>query len=274
MSRQRGFVSNELSTHTFADLGFGNDGELARSKDMGAQPTQDGTYDVTKQFYLTGDGTTVDLQKVLREFLTPKPPRWAGSVPFPRKVVNDVACGGNHLLVVARDIANGSHNFLYASGLNADGQLGLGDFVSRHELTCVQALSGGIAKVAAGKDFSLALSSSALELYSFGRADFGSLGRGRFKPPFQRPHPEQVAFPGEYPVMLKEIAAGDSHALVISLEDKVYTWGYADQLATGHTGGDWEVIWRPRELDLGDVKPLQAVGGSQHSAFLVQNYQK
>ena len=231
---------------------------------MGARQKEDGTYDLNDGFFL--DGQIVDPKKVLDEFLTPKPPRWAGSIPYPRKVVTDVACGRYHVLVVARDPNDGVQN-LYSSGNNTAGQLGHGDDESRHELTRVQSLTD-ISKVAAGEFFSLALSSTLLELYSFGKAVHGALGLGLLEDKYIHT-PQQVAFPGTYPVALKEIGAGPNHSFAISVEGELYTWGgNRDTLTTGHSSD--RDVYRPRLLDLGEVKPLQAAGGSQHSVFLVQ----
>jgi hypothetical protein len=75
--------------------------------------------------------------KMREHFLTPKAVRWAGAIPYIRKKVVDVACGGFHILVAASDSSSPA---LYTSGLNQYGQLGHGDLVDRHELTRVTSI--------------------------------------------------------------------------------------------------------------------------------------
>lgn len=135
---------------------MGNSGQLARSKDMGAPLiTVDGkqSYDLGKMF-MGEEYTIVEQQKnkdtgevedvevtlyryfedrVLEQFLTPKPVRWATSG---KKTVLSVACGELHILVVARDKGE-SQSEVHSSGLNQYGQLGHGDQLERHELTPV-----------------------------------------------------------------------------------------------------------------------------------------
>jgi alpha-tubulin suppressor-like RCC1 family protein len=106
-------------------------------------PDADGIYDLTRDFYYTrSDEKGVPCQapcfdKMREHFLTPKAVRWAGAIPYIRKKVVDVACGGFHILVAASDSSSPA---LYTSGLNQYGQLGHGDLVDRHELTRVTSI--------------------------------------------------------------------------------------------------------------------------------------
>lgn len=125
---------------------MGIKGELARSADM-SRPDANGNYNLGSSLYTRevkdDEGEVVDkevIEEVLRErFLKPLPPRWATG-PNLKRVVLDVACGGNHILVTARDPGQFASK-LYSSGLNNYGQLGhgdCGDNTERHELTLVR----------------------------------------------------------------------------------------------------------------------------------------
>lgn len=72
---------------------------------------------------------------VEQHFLRPKPVMFAHRPATTPKVIA-VACGLNHLLVVARD-SSLSPGKLYTSGFNCSGQLGHGDSDNRHVLTLV-----------------------------------------------------------------------------------------------------------------------------------------
>jgi alpha-tubulin suppressor-like RCC1 family protein len=107
-----------LEDGTVVTWGVGTTGELAR-------PVPDQFSDKITGHYDTD---------ILREhFLKPLP------VPFPmnkKLAVISVACGVGHLMVVARE-PGAIESTVYGSGLNGDGQLGLGDLVSRKALTPV-----------------------------------------------------------------------------------------------------------------------------------------
>lgn len=71
-----------------------------------------------------------------RHYLQPKPVVFAHNPPISPKVIA-IACGLNHLLVVARNPQSLRGN-LYSSGMNNWGQLGHGDRVDRRTLTLVR----------------------------------------------------------------------------------------------------------------------------------------
>jgi hypothetical protein len=78
-----------------------------------------------------------DQDLVLREWLTPRPPTWADGAP---RKVQAVACGANHLLVIAIAGQDCATTSVYSCGLNNYGQLGHGDSGDnshRHALTRV-----------------------------------------------------------------------------------------------------------------------------------------
>jgi hypothetical protein len=108
----------ELTTVLCVASGFGNSGELAQSADM-TQKNAKGNYILGRDFYHivpvqrkdedAGDEYTtneISLDIIRDKFLKPQPPRWVDSIIFPKKIILSVACGGSHLLMVARDPRN------------------------------------------------------------------------------------------------------------------------------------------------------------------------
>jgi alpha-tubulin suppressor-like RCC1 family protein len=218
-----------------------------------------------------------DPELVRAHFLSPKPPCWNGAIPYPKKIVVDVAVGKHHMLVAARDNADSTETCLYATGLNHYGQLGLGDTNWHHELTKVLG-SKDVQQVAAGNYHSLVLSQSGECLHAFGFAADGALGLGEEVPQFMTT-PHLVTFPGSNPIALSSIACGESHSMAISEVGDIYSWGFNECGQTGHAhrqqGKEVQEVHRPTRVDLsrafGQVKALQVCGGSQHSVFLVGN---
>jgi alpha-tubulin suppressor-like RCC1 family protein len=124
-------------------IGMGLFGQMARSATM-TQPDNDGKYAIKKMFLndvtdSEGDTRSVPAEAVVKEsFLKPKPVIFASQPNLQRRVI-EVACGMNHMLVVARNpqSVSGRGN-LYSAGLNQYGQLGMGDTDERHALTLVR----------------------------------------------------------------------------------------------------------------------------------------
>lgn len=155
-----------------------------------------------------------------------------------------------------------------------------------------------ICHVAAGKHFSLALSSLKLcSVFSFGDSGSGQLGLG-FDPSivgeggatshyvFQ---PTQVPF---YELTRKfnivDMCCGAEHSMVMSHNgEEVYTWGTAihsmsgNNMATGHRARRGQEIYYPTKLEMrtavavgnndGPFKVIGMAGGENTSLFLVQN---
>jgi Regulator of chromosome condensation (RCC1) repeat len=121
----------------------------------------------------------------------------------------------------------------------------------------------------------LALAGDGLHLYAFGRAEKGQLGIG-FPTADWYDLPQQVALPKLIP--LTTIEAGDHHAMAISTEHEVYTWGLNENRQTGHgPDGASDVVLRPLFLDLAahfgtSCRVHGAVGGGQHSLFMIKKY--
>lgn len=309
-------------TAFFNCLGFGNSGELGRSKDVeGAK--REGTYDLTHSLY-TKD-KKYDHDFVLENFLTPKPPRWAGSTPFIKMKVLSVACGQSHLAVVAYDPKSSDRvPYVYTTGLNSgtfvivcsvalkfshrphilflyfltDGQLGHGDIVSRHELTCIQSLPGA-SQVAAGMYHTLVLMEGGDAMYSFGRGDCGQLGIGNLdrRDPvtveddkgnkislhLSRATPCPILVPEDCCVSISSISAGDTHSLAITVDGRLLTWGNNDyhtcglEGVPGYEGNKCIYIYFPTVVSLNaeyskNTSIAQAVGGGGFSVILLNNH--
>ena len=99
-------------------------------------------------------GKDVRLKTMKDNFLIPKPVEF--SEPIGKYVVLDVACGKNYMLVVVR-LGNDQETRVYGTGLNAYGQLGLGDQNARNVLTLVSwsVLDGRNARLSFGSNILL-----------------------------------------------------------------------------------------------------------------------
>ncbi|GAX20487.1 regulator of chromosome condensation [Fistulifera solaris] len=254
------FAAAVLEDGSVVTFGFGEKGELARSRDIAA-PEPNGDFNLTEAL----QGMTE--AQVLQHFLTPAPARFAGPVPFPRKEVLSLACGSNHLLVLARNRGGGIPT-LYSSGQNSSGQLGLPEEIeSVHELTLVREHVG---LVAAGPYHSYIVDEDGHLMYACGQNSYAQLGLGHSKSPQFGWQP--VAFPE--PVLLLKVAAGGSHGMALDANNTLYTWGFNTMGATGHhraangeKGGD---LLRPTKLNLRSSKKiLDFGGGGQHSTVVL-----
>eukprot|EP00667_Euglena_gracilis_P000047 EG_transcript_47 len=109
---------------------------------------------------------------------------------------------------------------LFTWGRNDYGQLGLGDQTPRLEPKLVTGMdvSRKVERVACGGFHTLVLVTFG-DVYTFGRNDYGQLGRvGNAR------IPERILVPGLY--KLQNIAAGRLHSAFIALDGKVYVCGY------------------------------------------------
>lgn len=203
---------------------------------------------------------------VFRQHLTPARVT-LGKEALPE--VKAIGCGSYHLLVALA--ANG---YLYTTGLNNYGQLGVGSTENHSELQLVDSLTTqNVAAVEGGTHHSVVLTNDGA-VYTFGRADSGQLGTqdecqtGDFKD-----RPQKVEFDRSEKVVVRSIAAGSNHALALTETNEIYAWGYGDMLALGN--GVEQDEPRPRKLDwsktkFGDAEILQVDAGGQHSAVLAR----
>ena len=136
-----------------------------------------------------------------------------------------------------------------------------------------------IAQLAAGVDFSLALTHDRYRLYSFGLADKGQLGIGRVTDKWIAT-PRLVKF--DKHLTIAEIDAGDQHGLAISDDNELYTWGFNEVGATGHPSESEIDISRPtlvnmmdhigKEKEFSACHALGVSGGAHHSLICVKRY--
>ena len=139
-----------------------------------------------------------------------------------------------------------------------------------------------IGQVAAGADYTLALSHDRKCLYSFGRADYGQLGIGYIEKELDcRPLPQQVIFPEL--VKILEVVAGEKNVMARTEENELYTWGFNEEGNTGHATTNQQDVFFPRKLDVmehirgDDVSHCHILGfssGSQHSLMIAKFFRK
>mmetsp|Transcript_7349 Transcript_7349/g.21691 ORF Transcript_7349/g.21691 Transcript_7349/m.21691 type:complete len:629 (-) Transcript_7349:136-2022(-) len=221
-----------------------------------------------------------DIEAVLNQHMRPLSPQFEN--PSVKKTVERLACGGWHLLVVARgDDASGLS--VYSTGLNNYGQLGQGDSgpdTSRSILTKIKDLDGlNISHVAAGYHHSLCLDGSGRNLYAFGRGDSGQLGCTDELPEVGYCEDKPISIYLEYDKnarvqaeqpQVQSITCGDNHNMALTEGGELYTWGYGDTAALGH-GKDVDE-YRPKKVVFKKKPPpvvRRIAGGGQFSAIVV-----
>ncbi|TVY09045.1 RCC1 domain-containing protein [Paenibacillus cremeus] len=139
-----------------------------------------------------------------------KPKRITDNMP----PVVSIASGANHVIAITKD------RDMIAWGDNSSGQLGLGGNSIGGSINSRMYVSGlrNMKSVAAGSNFSLALKDDGV-VYAWGSNASGQLGT-----PFIRNisgEPGYLVGLGE----VKAIAAGNSHAIILTKDGDVYTWG-------------------------------------------------
>ncbi|KAF4320371.1 hypothetical protein G195_006382, partial [Phytophthora kernoviae 00238/432] len=162
------------------------------------------------------------------------------------QAVKAIGCGSYHSL-----FALSSNGYVYATGLNNYGQLGVGSTDNCSELQLVEDLSSkNVAFVDGGTHHSVVLTNDG-DIYTFGRADSGQLGTldtcrtGEFK---DRPQKVTIPVPKNGgSSVVRMIATGSNHALALTESDAIFSWGYGDMLALGN-GVDRDEN-KPRQLD-------------------------
>ncbi len=148
--------------------------------------------------------------------------------------VMKIAAGASHSLALTRS------GQLYTFGSNRYGQLGYatdaGSQAANPTPTLVElpGSSGEVIAIAAGADYSLALTSSG-QLYTFGANRYGQLGRATNNgSEAANPQPEAVSLPNGGAI---SIAAGNAHTLVLSSAGEVYSFGSNRYGQLGRAGG-------------------------------------
>eukprot|EP01062_Namystynia_karyoxenos_P054998 TRINITY_DN4562_c0_g2_i1.p1 TRINITY_DN4562_c0_g2~~TRINITY_DN4562_c0_g2_i1.p1 ORF type:complete len:1800 (+),score=380.97 TRINITY_DN4562_c0_g2_i1:135-5402(+) len=178
------------------------------------------------------------------------------AVPLPCPAV-DVACGYQYLLICLRD------GRVLACGSNKSNQCGVPGEGTFSELKPVSAV-GGVVRVFAGYDFSFALCRGG-EVVSFGNNSSGELAQGSASLP-QGPQ-RAAALCG---VGVREITAGEYHALALLEDGGVLGWGRLGRGGPLLDGSPWsaECGAVPIRLSFGGapVRALSASAGWRHCA--------
>jgi len=249
------YISQGLDLLT-QDAGFGEMGELGRSADMAN--AKNGEYNLSslvKKIETDEDGkeySKFDLENAATYFLTPGRARYAGTIPFPKFRVIDIACGINHMMVIARG-SNGRTK-LYGTGGNIGGELGVGDQKPRHELTEVPDMDG-CHRVAAGKCHTIILADCGHTLYGCGYNQEGQVGVGTpddAKGTKTITKPMRIDIAGNFRPVFQSISAGDETSFAITMDGRLYSWGCGSSPVTGHATdaagrSEGSICW-PREV--------------------------
>ncbi|EGD77865.1 ITCH protein [Salpingoeca rosetta] len=174
--------------------------------------------------------------------------------------VISVACGTRHCLALTRD------GRVFSWGEGADGQLGDGQFVSRHSPEVIADLRGkGVVSVAAGSTYSLAVT-GADQVYAFGSNSKGQLGVGDTTARFR---PTLVRFLDGKQVC--HVTAGDFHTLARTRTGHLYAWG-SNQWGQLGLGSEADSVAAPTEithiLEIGRV--LEVSAGRRHTVALIR----
>ena len=148
--------------------------------------------------------------------------------------------------------------YFYSWGVNADGQLGLGNTTSRSSPVQVGALTNW-SRVSAGSLHSLAVKTDGT-LWAWGRNFSGQLGLGDTA---SRLSPVQVGLLTNW----NQISGGDSHSLAVKTDGTLWSWGLNARLSGG-TGqlGLGDIVHRSSPVQVGALTNWsQAAAGTDHS---------
>ena len=150
----------------------------------------------------------------------PNPTPTRVTLPGATGPVTEVAAGLEHSLALT------STGQLYAFGANQYGQLGKTANNNANPSPTPVTLPGAtgtIAKIAAGGNHSLALTSTG-QLYAFGFDYYGQLGNGISGDGNPHPTPTQVTLPGATG-SVTQIDGGDAHSLALTSSGQLYAFG-------------------------------------------------
>jgi len=168
---------------------------------------------------------------------------------LPAKLIQHLACGGAHTLLVT---ASGR---LLACGLGEQGQLGAGTLESEGVFQEVAGIES-IAHAAAGHWHSLAVSKKGT-VYAWGSNKHLQLGvpTAGLKNPKGAATPQVVAALNDAGV--KQVACGSLHSMAVTRSGEVYTWGYGKYGRLGH--GDEEDQMLPTRVEALRHEKINAV---------------
>ena len=192
--------------------------------------------------------------------------------PMDGKTIIQIHAGYEHSLALASD------GTVYAWGRNNSGQLGKNDATDTHIPAAVQTLGTPMAgkvivQLAAGNSQSMALASDGT-VYTWGWNQYGQLGNGTTT---NSRIPIAIVTTGT-PLagkIISQIAAGNAHALAMTDDGTVYTWGWNQygQLGNNSTiNSSLPVIVKTTGTPLAGKMITQiASGGSPNSLVLAND---
>lgn len=222
------------------------------------------------------DEERYDLENIKEHHVVPYPVEWYGGKRF---FVRSVACGANHIIVIAAgSYRTGSEGIgteksdvgtaVFTAGLNNYGQLGLGDIKDRNCLTRVKDLDGKFITGADGGSHHT-LCHNDTDIYAFGRGCSGQLGISKEIPePGQcEMTPKHVPIPDAKGCKVDSVSCGDFHSLALFINGQIYSWGYGEMAQLGHGKEQNEAL--PRRIKLQEsTKGIMISGGGQHSGII------
>ena len=170
---------------------------------------------------------------------------------------SSIATGDQHSLALAAD------GTLYTWGLNDHGQLGDGT-TNRQDSPVSISPELTFLAIAAGYRYSVALAEDG-SIYSWGRNDLGQLGVGQT---YSRTvSPELIQVPG---ISFSAIAAGQGHALALTDDGAIYSWGfnYSGQLGIGQSSDSTPLTDSPALIQVPGVSFSSIAAGGYHSLAL------
>lgn len=130
-----------------------------------------------------------------------------------------IACGSSHSLAL---IKTSIGDVVTSWGRGEDGQLGHGDAEERlYPQAVFSLINKDITSVHCGAEYSIAVSTSKQEVYSWGWGDFGRLGLNDRSNDIFIPTP----IPSLSQQPISTVACGDTHTLVTTTDGKLYSFG-------------------------------------------------
>ncbi|MFQ5717904.1 MAG: RCC1 repeat-containing protein [Acidobacteriota bacterium] len=164
---------------------------------------------------------------------------------------------------VAHSVALDGNGEIWTWGDNSQGQLGDGTRVSRAapvRLAGIPGLSGRVTAIAAGDQFTLALTVAG-EVWTWGDNTWGQLGDGTILD-------RLVPTPITGVVDVKALSAGGGHALALDVRGRIWAWGRNNRGQIGDGGTVARTL--PVELFAGDPSRhcIEIAAGLQHSLGL------
>eukprot|EP00879_Flechtneria_rotunda_P006078 GHRR01006391.1.p1 GENE.GHRR01006391.1~~GHRR01006391.1.p1 ORF type:complete len:467 (+),score=165.58 GHRR01006391.1:204-1604(+) len=170
--------------------------------------------------------------------------------------VVQVSCGSSHTVALL------DCNIVASWGRGEDGQLGHGDAEQCVAPKAIHSLlHKDISSICCGAEYTIAVSAKHQHVYSWGWGDFGRLGHGDCTDVFV---PQQITFFNSMAV--QQVACGDTHTLVSTVDGKLYTFGRNQNGQLGH--GNTNDVLSPKMVEELQGKFVTSVAaGAEHSAI-------